>query len=422
VRIAVATQNLHPVGGVETYLGCVLPALAARGHGVSVWHESTQPPGVARIAPAAIPSCRIGPDVEGVNRALEHLTKYAPEVIFLHGLSDPALESRLAAISSLVIFLHTYHGTCISGTKTHSFPTPRACSRCLGPACLLHYYPRRCGGWSPVTMVKSYVRQRQRQTLLRAGGFVTTLSEHMRRECIAQGVDATRVIHLPAFAPSGKDGENTPGTSRPAGPRSGNGLWHLLFAGRMERLKGGQVFLDALDRLPSGVRRHVRVTFAGDGRERDRWERGAARVSRGELEIRFVGWLSAAERSALLATVDLLVVPSLWPEPLGLIGLEAAAAGIPAVAFDVGGIRDWLTDGVTGRLVSAAPPSGTLLARGLEDCLNAPETLAAWGNAAMAQSRRLTLTKHVDALEQVLLRAAVARADSGPQITAERRA
>ena len=85
----------------------------------------------------------------------------------------------------------------------------------------------------------------------------------------------------------------------------------------------------------------------------------------------------------------------------------------------MGGIRDWLTDGVTGRLVSAAPPSGALLAGGLEDCLNAPETLATWGNAAMAQSRRLTLTKHVDALEQVLARAAVARADSAPQITAE---
>ena len=49
----------------------------------------------------------------------------------------------------------------------------------------------------------------------------------------------------------------------------------------------------------------------------------------------------------------LLVVPSVWPEPFGSVGMAAARCGVPAAAFAVGGIPQWLHDGVNGHL---APP------------------------------------------------------------------
>ena len=248
-------------------------------------------------------------------------------------------------------------------------------------------------------MVRSYGRQRERQGLLRSCAVVTTLSEHMRREAVAQGVEAERVVHLPAFA--------LPAPARPAPDTRTVRERHLVFTGRMESLKGGHVFLEALDRLEPGLRRSLRVTFAGDGRKRAAWEQQATRVSRGEIDVQFVGWLSPSERSALFASAHLLVVPSIWPEPLGLVGLEAAAAGLPAVAFDVGGIPEWLIDGVTGRLVptSGASLAGAL-AQAIEDALSDPARLHAWGAAARAQSRERTLNAHIDALESVLFRAA----------------
>ena len=68
----------------------------------------------------------------------------------------------------------------------------------------------------------------------------------------------------------------------------------------------------------------------------------------------FPGWVGPAERDRLLRESAVLVMPSRWPEPFGLVGLEAAAFGTPSVAFDTGGIRDWLTNDENGRLIDPA--------------------------------------------------------------------
>jgi glycosyltransferase involved in cell wall biosynthesis len=95
------------------------------------------------------------------------------------------------------------------------------------------------------------------------------------------------------------------------------------------------------------------------------------------------------------------VVPSLWPEPFALIGLEAAALGIPSVAFDVGGIRQWLDSGRSGQLVDPASGSqglGAAMAALLAD----PALVSRLGAQARAIASRMSRAAHVDGLEAVL--------------------
>src|SRR5438034_1221443 len=77
------------------------------------------------------------------------------------------------------------------------------------------------------------------------------------------------------------------------------------------------------------------------------------------------GWVTGEERWRWLRTASLLAVPSTWPEPFGLVGLEAAALGVPTIAFDVGGVRDWLRPDENGFLVAANPPRASAFAQTL---------------------------------------------------------
>jgi glycosyltransferase involved in cell wall biosynthesis len=71
------------------------------------------------------------------------------------------------------------------------------------------------------------------------------------------------------------------------------------------------------------------------------------------------------------------------------------------VAFDVGGVREWLDDGVSGRLVDpAAGASG--FAQAIAGLFAQPGELERMGLAALETARRMTVAAHVEALERVL--------------------
>ncbi len=118
--------------------------------------------------------------------------------------------------------------------------------------------------------------------------------------------------------------------------------------------------------------------------------------------------MDAAGLDRLMRESDLLVVPSTWPEPFGLAGPEAGLRGLPAVAFAVGGIPEWLRDGVNGRLAPADPPSATGLARAIVDCLRDPAELERLRRGAREAAAGFSVDAHVAALLGLFSRIAAA--------------
>ena len=112
----------------------------------------------------------------------------------------------------------------------------------------------------------------------------------------------------------------------------------------------------------------------------------------------FAGWLDSYDIEQLMLNSDLLVVPSTWPEPFGLVGPEAGLRGLPAAAFAVGGIPEWLSDGINGHLAPGDSPSAAGLARAIVDCVRDPAELARLKNGAQELSNRFNLDAHIDAL------------------------
>jgi glycosyltransferase involved in cell wall biosynthesis len=96
------------------------------------------------------------------------------------------------------------------------------------------------------------------------------------------------------------------------------------------------------------------------------------------LPVEFTGWQENV--SAVLAGVNLLVVPSLREPGAPRVILEAYAARVPVVAFVSGGIPEILHDGETGFLVE--PPTPEALAARLQELLSSPERLAEIADSA----------------------------------------
>jgi glycosyltransferase involved in cell wall biosynthesis len=67
--------------------------------------------------------------------------------------------------------------------------------------------------------------------------------------------------------------------------------------------------------------------------------------------IEFVGEIGDAQKSAFLGGAEALLFPIDWPEPFGLVMIEAMACGTPVVAFDCGSTPEVVEDGVTGYIV-----------------------------------------------------------------------
>lgn len=138
------------------------------------------------------------------------------------------------------------------------------------------------------------------------------------------------------------------------------------------REKGLDLLFDALARLTG----EWTCTVVGEGiasvkaRSQAR-ERGLAD------RVTFAGWLNDGALADAFDQASVVVVPSRWPEPFGIVGIEAMAHGRPVVAFRVGGVPDWLDDGVTGWAV--APGDVAAFADRLGWTLDHPDEAAAMG-------------------------------------------
>jgi glycosyltransferase involved in cell wall biosynthesis len=112
-----------------------------------------------------------------------------------------------------------------------------------------------------------------------------------------------------------------------------------------------------------------------------------------------LGWVAKENMAEVWRSTDLLVVPSLWPEPFGFVGPEAGRYGVPAAAFAVGGIGEWLREAVNGHVAPANPPRAAGLADAVVRCLQSAGHHANLRRGAREQSLRYSSAgDHVEAL------------------------
>lgn len=144
------------------------------------------------------------------------------------------------------------------------------------------------------------------------------------------------------------------------------------FLGRLHVTKGVEVLLDAVSHLNG---QNWTLSVAGKGAA-DYEPQLRAKYS--DPRIQFLGWSTA---DAFLRQIDVLVVPSIWNEPLGRITMEAYSYGVPVVASRRGGIPEVIEEGKTGFLFD--PSCAGDLASVLDGLVKQPERLWAMREACL---------------------------------------
>ena len=118
-------------------------------------------------------------------------------------------------------------------------------------------------------------------------------------------------------------------------------------------------------------------TIAGDGNDRAMLENMVIKYNLQD-KVHFAGFVS--DPDALWQNSDVFFFPIRWQEPFGLVCLEAMAHGVPVAAFDLGGVREYLSP-ACGMLIPEKDISGA--AERLSQFYLAPELLTRLGEKSL---------------------------------------
>jgi len=162
------------------------------------------------------------------------------------------------------------------------------------------------------------------------------VTTYMRDELLKNGFEARRIeIHAPV-----------PRMGDPTLRSSFSDRNLILYAGQIIRGKGVDVLLRALAR----VKTSFECVILGDGNHRAACERLRDKLGLAG-RVQFRGFVPQEELKQYYRECSVVALSSVWPEPIATIGLEVMRYALPVVAFDAGGIKDWLQDGHNGCLV-----------------------------------------------------------------------
>lgn len=323
---------------------------------------------------------------------LEHLEavigEVHPDALFIHNFDDlPSLEALLETGVPSVRMVHDHALYCMREYKYNYF-TRAICTRPVSGYCVfpcMATVARNRGGKLPIKLA-SYSRKLKELSLSRRCSQVLVYSDYCRRELMQNGFSGER-IHTYAPVESGND--------EPASSFSDRNL--ILFAGQIIRGKGVDVLLKALRKVQSPFE----CVILGDGSHRAKCEKLSARLGLSQ-KVHFAGYIPREQMREYYLEASVFAVSSVWPEPFGLVGPEAMRYGLPVVAFDAGGIKEWLLDGENGLL---APWMDTTAYSAAIDRLLRNKSLArTMGQHGRQRVRaEYNLSRQVGVLEQIFL-------------------
>lgn len=329
----------------------------------------------------------------GFNELKKVIDKEAPDVIQIVFFNNSWIVKELAKSKPVIRVVHLPWMYCPGGVK-FSLTKQTACTYPFGIKCIIKSITDRCAftverkPFSLLGVIRRVLECYQERGINRGLKKVVVNSHFTQQELIASGYLPKQicVVHPPVelhneLLTHVNDYTNLERT--------------ILYVGRLIPVKGVDYLIRAFALLHKDFQCRgksvLTLIIAGDGPEKSRLEELSYSLGISRA-VKFVGRLTSEGLVSYYKTCKLVVMPSLCTECFGLSGVEAMSYGKPVVAYNTGGIGEWLVDGVTGYL--ARPSDIKDLANKINIVLSNPDKAKEMGRIGREYANELFSVEH----------------------------
>ena len=322
-KVQHCSRGVSSVGGIESYLNGLLTSL---------------------------------PDMydQGIVNSLDGFDQSQSTLLHVH---DAEILKSITNQCPAVYTVHNHNLYCPSGSK-YLHGQERVCDRKMSIlGCTWGQLIDSCGSRRPERIIGSFKRAYSEiETIKRLGITVIANSDYVRSQLVENGLPSSQVVTL-------KCGIAAPQSDHKPLDQSSHNQQRIFFVGRIVPEKGLDWLLKTMPLLDAGIH----LDIAGEG-----WAMPQARQLADKLNISdritWHGWCQNEKLENLYRQSFAVIFPSIWPEPAGLVTLEAYARFRAVIASNVGGIPEHVQSGKTGILVE--PNNTQQLAATITDLAN----------------------------------------------------
>lgn len=305
--------------GTEKYIKEIIDSLQERGHESALF--------VQKVCGGNRPVKALVSANENLQRLKSMVNSFKPDVIHIHNITNYRLLDYLLTAGPVLKSIHEFRPFCIP--RRIPPQSDEHCNIYLSPTC----FKTGCFSLSPMSIYRYIVEKKGGHRIRKFPRF-WVYSNFMKQfvDPLLPSSAQVDVVNY-YYDPPADDPPPLPQEDR------------VFSAGRLVVDKGYHLLFDALSRLET----QPEVRLAGEGDQEQNLRNQASRL---HLDIDFLGYHPPTELLKHYHWCKVAVFPSDYPEPFGIVGLESMGAARPVVAFDVGGVTDWLKDGKNGFVVA----------------------------------------------------------------------
>ena len=337
MKLLYVHERFGSLAGAEANAHITATELGRRGHSIGILHGPSTGKGEPAWQSTFPFRAPLGTD-DNAAVVRQAIADFQPDAIYVHKMADLAvIEALVSSGKPLLRMVHDHDIYCMRSYKYNYF-TRKICTRAASPYCIfpcLASVVKNSGGGFPLKWV-SYSEKKREIALNQHFDRMVVVTTYMRDELLNNGFDPQRIeIHAPVPRMGDPNLRST---------FSDRNL--IIYAGQIIRGKGVDVLLEALAK----VKTKFECVILGDGNHKAFCEELTKKLGLAD-RVTFKGFIPQEELKGYYRECSVVALSSLWPEPIATIGLEVMRYALPIVAFDAGGIKDWLLDGQNGYLV-----------------------------------------------------------------------